>query len=72
MASKDAKGILRHDTSKIVDTKGISKYRSSYAQRREEKPYCCEHIRNGSLCKKCSSNKTCADKQCPLYKYRKG
>lgn len=36
------------------------------------KPYYCEHIANGSLCKECLNNKKCKDIKCPVYKYRKG
>lgn len=30
------------------------------------------NVVNGNLCKKCSNDKTCADKRCPLWQYRKG
>lgn len=46
---------------------------------KQEEPYRCEHVQDGSLCKKCSSNKTCGkaneqsctDVKCPLWQYRR-
>lgn len=38
---------------------------------KQEESYRCEHIQDGSLCKKCSSNKTCTDVKCPLWQYRR-
>lgn len=30
-----------------------------------------DNVVNGGLCKECQQNKTCTDKRCPMYKWRR-